>query len=74
MGEHGAAMIALPWLAVVVFTLLAATQLGADRGSLRARLLMDTISANGPSINLALLTYLWVRPRGPAELVGSRRS
>ncbi|MDQ6899704.1 MAG: hypothetical protein M3072_09370 [Candidatus Dormibacteraeota bacterium] len=32
MGEHGAALVALPWLAVALFSFLAAVSYGAERG------------------------------------------
>lgn len=58
MGEHGAAIVALPWLAVAVFSFLAALTYGAERGEPLCQRFLAGLQALGPLRKLALLLAL----------------
>ncbi|MGI8564132.1 MAG: hypothetical protein ACR2MZ_11435 [Candidatus Dormibacter sp.] len=48
MGEHGAAIVALPGLAVALFSFLAAVTYGAERGEAGCQRLLAGLQALGP--------------------------
>ncbi|MDQ6773647.1 MAG: hypothetical protein M3024_11760 [Candidatus Dormibacteraeota bacterium] len=55
MGEHGAAIVALPWLAVAVFALVWGLEWAAGRGSNQAERYLVALYGLGPVQILALL-------------------
>ncbi len=58
MGEHGAAIVALPWLAVALFAFLAVLTYGAERGEPLCQRCLAGLHALGPLQKLALLLAL----------------
>jgi len=58
MGEHGGALVALPWLAVALFSFLAAVAYGADRGEPLCQRLVAGLGALGAWQKLALFVAL----------------
>ncbi|MBJ7602118.1 MAG: hypothetical protein JF888_02820 [Candidatus Dormibacteraeota bacterium] len=58
LGEHGAAIVALPWLAVALFAFLAVLTYGAERGEPLCQRCLAGLQALGLLRKLALLLAL----------------